>query len=255
MSIGWARGRDVINGRSPRLSIVTISKDDPIGLERSLASAAEQSYKDFEQILVLAGGSRDVHLPEDPRLRVVLDDNPGISNAMNAGVQAAAGEWVQFLNGGDTFADRESLQAMMDHAEPGVQMVCSFAKVLTRSFTIPRRPLRPGHGEFIYASHQASIYRKHLFERYGLLNPTMSIHMDLEWLIRLPKDLSYVFVEKETVLFDPHGVSATRVVASSIEEAQILWSARGHRMRVPEVLLLRLPFRIIRREVRRWSRR
>jgi glycosyltransferase involved in cell wall biosynthesis len=235
-----------------RLSVITISKDDPIGLERSLVSASEQSCRDFEHILVLAGSSCDVQLPNDPRLRVVLDGKPGISNSLNAGVQAAHGEWVQFLNGGDSFADAGSLQAMMDHAGTGVEMVCSFAKVLSRSFTIPRQPLQPGHGEFIYASHQASLYRKHLFDRHGLFDPRMRIHMDLEWLMRLPENLPYVFVDKETILFDPRGVSATRVVASSVEETRILWNARGYRVRALSVLFLRLPFRVIRREIRRW---
>ena len=253
MSIVGARGGEFPSERVPRLSVITISKNDPVGLKRSLSSASEQNFRDFEHILVLAGSSREVRVPEGQHLRVILDGKPGISNSLNAGVQAARGEWVQFLNGGDSFVDQESLQAMMDHAEHGVEMVCSFARVLSRTFTIPRHSLQPGRGEFIYASHQASIYRKHLFEQYGLFDPGVRIHMDLEWLIRLPIDLPYVFVGKETILFDPHGVSATRVVESSFEEARILWNAQEYRMRAAGVLLLRLPFRIIRREIRRWS--
>lgn len=253
MSIAGARGGEFPSGRVPRLSIITISKNDPVGLERSLTSASEQRYRDFEHILVLAGSSRDVQVPKHTQLRVILDGKSGISNSFNEGVQAARGEWIQFLNGGDSFADRESLQAMMDHAELGVEMVCSFARVISRSFTIPRRSLQPGRGEFIYASHQASVYRKRLFDQYGLFDPEMRIHMDLEWLIRLPKNLPYAFVAKQTILFDPHGVSATHVVGSSLEEARILWNAGGYRMRAAGILLLRLPFRIIRREIRRWS--
>ena len=252
MGIGGSLGIGGISGRSPRLSVITISKDDPDGLKRSLISASEQSCRDFEHILVLAGSSCDVQLPDDPRLRVVLDGKPGISNALNAGVLASRGEWAQFLNGGDTYADIESLQTMMNHAEAGVEMVCSFAKVLSRSFTIPRQALRPGYGDFIYASHQASLYRRRLFDEHGLFDPRVRIHMDLEWLIRLPRDLPYKFVEKETILFDPHGVSAMSVVASSVEESRILWNAKGYRMRAAGVLLLRLPFRMARREIRRW---
>lgn len=236
----------------PRLSIITISKDDPIGLTNTLKSVASQTYSDFEHILVLSGRSRELTLPIDYRLRVLSDAEPGISNALNTGVQAARGEWVQFLNGGDSFVNPESLQCMIDQITKRVDMVCSFAKVLQRSFTIPRQKLRPGNDQFIYASHQASLFRRCLFNKYGLFDTKIHIHMDLEWLIRLPKDLNYIFVDKDTVYFDPHGISSTKVVVSSIEEAKILWGSRRHMHKALTVIFLKLPFRVFRREYRRW---
>lgn len=236
----------------PRLSIITISKDDPVGLSNTLRSVASQTYEDFEHILVLAGCSRELTLPNDYRLRVISDAQPGISNALNAGVHAARGEWVQFLNGGDSFVNPESLQCMISQAITQVDMVCAFAKVLQRSFTIPRQKLRPGYDQFIYASHQASVFRRRLFDKYGLFNTKIHIHMDLEWLTRLPEELPYAFLDSETVYFDPHGVSSTKVVASSIEEAKILWGSRRHMHKALIVIFLKLPFRVFRREYRRW---
>jgi glycosyltransferase involved in cell wall biosynthesis len=237
---------------SPRVSIITISKDDPVGLANTLRSVASQTYEDFEHILVLAGRSRELTLPNDYQLRVLSDAEPGISNALNAGLLAARGEWVQFLNGGDRFVNPESLQSMISQAITQVDMVCAFAKVLQRSFTIPRQQLMPGYDQFIYASHQASLFRRCLFEKYGLFNTKIYIHMDLEWLTRLPEELPYAFLDVETVYFDPHGVSSTKVVVSSIEEAKILWGSRRYMHKALIVIFLKLPFRVFRREYRRW---
>ncbi|MFG5409606.1 glycosyltransferase [Piscinibacter sakaiensis] len=176
-----------------------------------------------------------------------------MSQALNAGVQAARGTWVQFLNGGDTYADAGSLGAMVERADARVAMVCAFARVLQRDFTIPRRALRPGRDGFLYISHQATLFRRALFDAHGLFEPGVRIHMDLEWLARLPQDLPYAFLARETIHFDPHGVSATQVVEASMEEVRILWRRPATRARVPLVLLLLLPFRVLRRELRKWS--
>ena len=236
----------------PRVSIITISKDDPIGLANTLRSVATQTYEGFEHILVLAGRSCELILSNDHRLRVLPETDPGISNALNAGVCAARGEWVQFLNGGDCFASPESLHSMVSQASKHVDMICAFAKVLQRSFTIPRQQLKPGRDEFIYSSHQASLFRRSLFDKYGLYNASIRIHMDLEWLTRLPAEVPYVFVNKETVHFDPHGVSSTKFVLSSIEEVRILWGSRRFIHTALIVVFLKLPFRTLRHVYRKW---
>ena len=235
----------------PLVSIITISKDDPAGMLKSLESAAVQSFADYEHIVIRSGSSQLAVLPEDARRKVYNQSSNGISHALNAGVLAARGEWIQFLNGGDCYADIDSLRAMVDCADEEIQLVCAFAQVMERSFTIPRQRLRPRRDSFLYVSHQATLFRRRLFDTHGLFAPDVKIHMDLEWLTRLPPDLGYRFIDRITIRFDPYGVSATDVVRSSIEEAKILWRTPRYRHRVVTVLLLLLPFRIVRREFRR----
>lgn len=238
---------------SPTVSIITISKDDPDGLGASVASALDQTFTDFELIVVRSGRSQQLALPEDPRL--IVRDTParGISHALNEGLQTARGTWVQFLNGGDSYASRDALQILSEHTGSPVGLVSSFAQVGRRAFTIPRRRLRPGKDSFIYVSHQATLFRAALFDQFGTFSPGIRIHMDLEWLTRLPPQTRYKFLDRVTVNFDPHGISATEVVSSSIEEADILWRSPHYRARAPWVLLLLLPFRVVRKVYRRFA--
>jgi glycosyltransferase involved in cell wall biosynthesis len=239
--------------RKLALSIVTISKDDPEGLRATIESVLAQSFGEFELVLVRSGLSQSLALPDDPRL--VTQDEParGISAAFNSGLARASGEWVQFLNGGDVFVAPTALGDLIGATAAGAEMVLSFAKVQGRDHTIPRKALRPGRDCYHYASHQASLFRRELFERYGGYSTQTKIRMDLEWLTRLPPDIRYVFVNRQTVCFDANGVSSHLVVRSSLEEARILWRTPSMRWRAIEVLLLRLPFRTLRRLRRRWA--
>lgn len=84
----------------PLLSIITISKDDPPGLERTLTSVA--AWRDSGQVehIVVHSGVPPV-IPHAAALRFQPQRSQGIAPAFNEGLAAAQGEWVWFLNGGD----------------------------------------------------------------------------------------------------------------------------------------------------------
>ncbi|PWF22181.1 glycosyltransferase [Corticimicrobacter populi] len=238
-----------MTGKSPIVSIITISKDDPEGLAKTLASVSGQSFQAYEQILVLAGRSRDINVPADGRIHWTESESPGISNALNAGVAAATGEWIQFLNGGDAFSDDRSLELLTGARDASVAMICSYARVVQHGYNLPTRSLQPGRDEFIYISHQATLFRRDLFERYGLFSPDIKIRMDLEWLTRLPRETAFRFLETVTVDFDGSGVSSTHICTGTLEEARILAASQYGVARALRVLA-KLPFRLFKSRIR-----
>ena len=77
-------------------------------LEESIGSVLGQSLKDLELILV-DDGSRDrspaicdAYAQKDSRVRVIHKPNGGVASARNAGLDAARGEWVLWLDSDDT---------------------------------------------------------------------------------------------------------------------------------------------------------
>ena len=76
-------------------------------LDRCVKSIVGQSYHDIEVILV-DDGSPD-HCPEmcdswaqkDERIRVIHQNNGGLSDARNVGIDASRGEWLTFVDSDD----------------------------------------------------------------------------------------------------------------------------------------------------------
>lgn len=99
---------------TPRISIITVNYNDSPGLERTLKSVQSQSFKDFEHIVV-DGGSTDgsVAVIEREAHRLAYwcsEPDGGVYNGMNKGAMQARGEYLLFLNAGDTLCHPDVLQ-------------------------------------------------------------------------------------------------------------------------------------------------
>lgn len=91
-------------------------------LEGPLESLRSQTHTEWQAIIVDDGSSdgtlalAEAHARRDPRLRVVSQENAGVSVARNAGIAAAAHDWLLFLDADDTIAP-EHLERMTQALE------------------------------------------------------------------------------------------------------------------------------------------
>ena len=100
----------------PLVSVVTVVRNDAAGLARTIDSVASQDYPRIEY-LVIDGASTD----ETPDVlkshqakvnRWISEPDAGIYDAMNKGARLASGEYVCFMNAGDTFAASDTVTRM-----------------------------------------------------------------------------------------------------------------------------------------------
>lgn len=86
--------------------IVPVYKVEPY-LRRCVDSILAQTYADFELILVddgspdNCGAICDSYAEQDARVRVIHQENGGLSAARNAGIEAAQGEYLTFIDSDD----------------------------------------------------------------------------------------------------------------------------------------------------------
>lgn len=90
-----------------QISIVTISYNCVTEIEKTIKSVLGQDYPNVEYI-VIDGGSKDgtkeiIERYADEIGYWVSEPDGGIYNAMNKGIDAATGDWIIFMNAGDTF--------------------------------------------------------------------------------------------------------------------------------------------------------
>lgn len=120
------------NGSQPaRVSIVVPAYNAAQTLERTLQSLRDQSEAAWEAIVVDDGsGDETLGLARriaaaDARIRVLSQANGGVSRARNAGLAAARGDWVLFLDS-DDYLHRHALRRLLGAAEhnPQAKVVC-----------------------------------------------------------------------------------------------------------------------------------
>lgn len=99
-------------------------------LPRCIDSILAQQVPDMEVLLVEDGSPDgcgaicDGYAARDRRVRVIHKENGGLSSARNAGLDAARGEFVTFVDSDDYLAPG-AYEAMLDLArEQGAQLVC-----------------------------------------------------------------------------------------------------------------------------------
>ena len=90
---------------APRFSVIIPTYGRPRYLAEAVDSVLAQTVRDLECIVVDDASPEPIDVPSDPRIRVVrLAANGGSAAARNAGIEAATGEFVTFLDDDDLFA-------------------------------------------------------------------------------------------------------------------------------------------------------
>ena len=103
----------------PKFTIITVTYNAGKVLEATIQSVISQTYENVEYILV-DGGSKDntLDLVQSYRNRIsqlVSEPDQGLYDAMNKGIMIAKGEWINFMNCGDSFYDNSVIKDSCYH--------------------------------------------------------------------------------------------------------------------------------------------
>lgn len=197
------------------LSIITINYNDRIGLGRTIKSVQEQSFSDFEHILI-DGGSTDgskelIEANKSGFSYWVCEQDKGIYNAMNKGVKAAKGDYLFFLNSGDYLNDCDALQRI--HINLNDRDVVYFnINVIGEKKYIKECPSEMSFN-YLYNDlppHQSTFIHQRLFEKFGLYDESLKIVSDWKFLIivLIKHNATYKHVNDTFSTFYQDGVSS-----------------------------------------------
>ncbi len=105
--------------KQPKLSIVVPVFRTEKYLSQCIDSVLQQSYNNFELILVDDGSDDkspficDGYAKKDPRVIVLYQKNSGLSAARNAGIRIASGDYILFLDSDDYWDDLNALSKLV----------------------------------------------------------------------------------------------------------------------------------------------
>ncbi len=186
-------------------------------MARALTSVAQQTFKDFELIIV-DGFSTDgtfeaaqAFEQEHSNVRVVQEEARGIAAAMNVGVRLASGEYLMHLHSDDWFFDDKVLMdvdAFLQKNNP--DWVYGKVNVVEENgATIgewPKKNMFHTSSKKLWGSyllnfynfipHQSVFIKKAVFEKYGLFDESLKSAMDQELWLRIRKQTSWEFYNR-----------------------------------------------------------
>lgn len=173
-----------------RLSIVTINLNNASGLEATLSSIAEQTFQDYE-LIVVDGLSQDnsstvIESYSSIISKVISEKDKGIFDAHNKGIDHCSGDYILFLNSGDILADQHTLSRIFQRSLKG-DIVYGDMLIDSGKERVAGRQPSVITLNFLYNAtiwHPASLFKRDLFTRLGKYDIQFKIVADYEFILR-----------------------------------------------------------------------
>lgn len=219
-----------------KLSIITICYNEK-NICETCESILAQEYTDFQWI-VIDGGSDEKYLKELKKYKNRMDfyisepDN-GRYHAMNKGILQANGEWVLFLNGGDSLYNKETLKNIFNFKKhpilksPNFDVDILYGEVISKengmmpwpSWGVGPQIWDMNRFEHYSLPHQATFIKRYMFNKCGLYDEKYKSAGDLEWFIRsiIENNATYGYIPTIISIYNFDGISSTNKIA--IEES------------------------------------
>ncbi|MDC8006291.1 glycosyltransferase family 2 protein [Aureisphaera galaxeae] len=197
---------------TPKVSIITINYNDVEGLKATLTSVKEQSYSHYE-FLVIDGASNDgskeyIEAEAEHIDYWISEPDTGIYNAQNKGIVKATGDYLLFLNSGDTFYTSKALEEFVGHPNFKGDIIYGDYKY-EKGEKIFADTVTPYYFMKTSLPHQSTLFHKKVFELMGNYDESYRLSADRAFYLKclLSGKISFQHIKYPLALFDLSGVS------------------------------------------------
>ena len=224
-----------------KLSIITVTYNAENTLERTIKSVQEQTYP-FVEHVILDGNSTDntvrvIQKYDNEKLVWISEPDEGLYHAMNKGISISSGNYLCFLNAGDTFHSIDSVESIMSAIKDSdnipdiiygeTAIVDNNGKFLNmRRLKAPDKLNWKSFKQGMVVCHQAFIAnRKNVIE----YNTGYRFSSDFDWCIEVMKRSSSIYNTKTTLInYLNEGLTTMNRKASLKERYKIMVKHYGH---------------------------
>jgi len=211
----------------PKISIVTITYNCAHDLEVTICSVLDQTFQDIEYIIV-DGGSKDSSLEvikkyEAGITKWVSEHDKGIYDAMNKGLAMATGQYILFMNAGDTFYSQLSLEMIPFKKYPEADIFYGETLMVNESgeelgLRTKKLPVNLNWKHFkrgMVVCHQSFIVKSNLAPVYNL---KYKLSADVEWVLRCLKEAKQIVYTDTIIARFLEGGASKKRHTESLEE-------------------------------------
>lgn len=151
--------------KQPKISVITIVWNDVKHIEETMHSVLNQTYQNIEYIVIdgaSTDGTWDIICKYKERLAFCSSEpDKGIYDAMNKGIKAITGEWCLFMNCGDTFFEKETIDKVFkDYKDCGESLIYGDTNLVDgKSHRVVKARGQKGKNECMPSFHQSIFIR------------------------------------------------------------------------------------------------
>lgn len=214
-----------------KLSIITINYNNVDGLERTINSIINQSFSDYEYLIIDGGssdGSVDVIKKYSEKINYwISEPDSGIYNAMNKGIKQAKGEYLLFINSGDSLY-QENVLAKVFECNLNNDLIYGdlHRRFPDGSTDIVKMPEFLGCDQMMESTlaHPTAFIKKSLFDKYGLYREDLRIVSDWAFFFKIIvfSNISRVHIPIVISTFEMDGLSCTNANLVQTERQQVI---------------------------------
>ena len=202
---------------SQKVSVITINYNNKVGLEKTIQSVINQTWLGFEYIIIdgaSTDGSKELIERYSDKINYwVSEPDTGVYNAMNKAIKVANGDFVIFMNSGDTFYENSILEKVNPLLTDQYDIYYGDNyKVKPSSKRKKNYPEKLSFA-FFYSScinHQSTLIRRKMFYDYFLYNEEYRIVSDWEFFIYTicVENRPYKYLQMTISNYDFTGISS-----------------------------------------------
>lgn len=171
-----------LNKEDLRYSIITVNKNNLDGLKTTLESVFNQRGDVKFEIIVIDANSNDgtkyyLETIKDNRLTWISENDDGIFDGMNKGINISKGNYIYFLNSGDKFSSNIVLSEVNKHIS-NQDIVSGHVRTYLNGNLLGRANVEP------WIVHQSAFINRRLHKKY-FYDKSFRIFGDLDLWTRL----------------------------------------------------------------------
>jgi len=216
-----------MSGGKNSISVITVVRNEAEKLERTIRSVLDQDFKEIE-FIIIDGDSSDntTEVIKRHASRVyawVSEPDEGPYDAMNKGISMASGEWILFLNAGDTFADPSILTRIFLQDHSGYDVIHGDKIVDYGPFSVLIRSRQiDAIREGMIFSHQSVFVRTKLLKSAGF-QTIYPIGADYDLFYRLYSEgKRFRYYPEPVAQVEAWGISHRQMVQAAREQYKVL---------------------------------
>jgi len=227
-----------------KISIITVCYNSIKTIEDTINSVYYQDFIDIEYIIIDGGsndGTNEIIINNIDKVdKYISENDEGLYDAINKGIEISTGDIIGILNSDDTFSSNDVVSLIVKCFEENeIDVLFGDIAFVGGDYSIKRKYSskywKPSLLKYGYMPAHPTFYcRKELFNRYGNYSLNYKIAADFELIARFftkNRDIKYLYIPYIMVYMKLGGISTSGFKSKITILSEIMMACRSNEIK------------------------